>query len=740
MRQSLWIFSSLAIFSAQHLHAQNNVLEEVIVTAQKRSESLQDVPVAVTAFTEDTIQNSRISDITDVAVMTPNLTSNANTTPFTTRLQIRGIGTSQTDPALEPSVGLFVDGIFMGRTGLGTADLTDIERIEVLQGPQGTLYGKNTNAGAISIVTKRPNQLENEGYIDASIGNFAARKITASLSAPISDTVAYRVSASIHQRDGLFDNAGSQPDQNDIDDWNIQGKLLVAPNDRLELLFGFAHIERDTQCCAPDSIQGDAVQAELVRQGFAIDENDPYDFNSATDAPDAFSMESDLLSLHIDYDLGWGSLSSITAWNDYEYFVTQDGDASQLDLLRQVREPNSGDSFSQEIRLSGSVDTSLDYQLGLFFYDQTTNRGNRGDHIVLGADFVSIADQQNLPLPFPTIGLVAQPGDSVRYEVSWDTSTIALFGQATWHLNQEWHLTAGLRWTDEEREADLFSETISTAPLGDVFAFLSTVSTPIDAQLDRSSENPDWLLKLAYDVGANTLLYASVATGTKSGNFNGVSGEAEFREFDDEETLSYELGIKSTIFDGRLRLNAAVFQTEIEQLQAGQQLPTGFGTFVSNEGEVEVAGVDVQIDAAPLANLTLGAGLMYLDTYEFTEGERAGTELPFTAELSANVSATFFLPYAGGGVYLRTDYAYMSDHFTNGADASRLSPSDTDDRSVLNGQLGWRNDNWNLSVWGRNLTDEEYAVQSVLPQAFSGQQSFFLMPPRTYGLALRYDL
>ena len=237
---ALTLYGSAAI-------AQTAVLEEVIVTATKRSESLQDIPVTVNAFNSDTIQEAGISDANDVAVLTPSLNINTNISPFNARMTIRGIGTAQTDPALEPSVGLFVDGVFMGRTGLGMSDLTDIERIEVLQGPQGTLYGKNTNAGAISVVTKQPSLEGTEGYVDVGVGNYGMGKATGSISGPIGDTVGYRLSGNVHKRDGFYDNA-SGADLSDADDWNLQGKLLWEATDNLSFLLSASHVERDTTC------------------------------------------------------------------------------------------------------------------------------------------------------------------------------------------------------------------------------------------------------------------------------------------------------------------------------------------------------------------------------------------------------------------------------------------------------------------------------------------------------------
>ncbi len=722
-------------------HAETLMLEEVIVTAQKRSESLQDVPVAVTAFSADTIQEAGISDTSDLAVMTPSLHANSTASPFTTRLTIRGIGTSQTDPALEPSVGLFVDGVFLGRTGLGTSDLTDIERIEVLQGPQGTLYGKNTNAGAISIITKRPNIEEFEGYVEASVGNYSMGKLTATASGPLGDTVAYRLSGNVHQRDGYYDNAGvGMDDQDDADDWNVQGKLLWEPNDRLSVLLSAAHVERDTTCCGADSTQGDAVQEELARQGLAPDKNDPYDYKVATDQEDTFSMESDQVSLHIDYDLGWGSITSITAWNDYNFTVSVDADRTQLDVLNNSTDAyNEGDSLSQELRLDSSFGDNIDYMVGLFYYEQTTQAGDKSPTTTIGEDFITIVDQQDLPFPFPTIGLIAQPGDYLFGENTWDNETIAVFGQATWHLGERWHLTGGLRWTDEERKADLFGDSVSTAPLAPNISLWRILSPPIDAKFDRTSENVDWLAKVAYDIGDSSMIYASAGTATKSGNFTGAGGAPDEREFDDEDTISYELGLKSTLLDSRMRLNAAAFYTEIEEYQFQQQLPSGIGTFVSTAAEVETSGIDIQLEALPLPNLTLTAGLLYMHEYEVTAGPNKGDALPFTADFSGNLGATLVFPLADGGVYLRADYIFMDDHATNVSPEADLRAQDIQDRELLNARIGWRNDNWNISVWGKNLTDDEYAVQTTNTFGFTGADFYFLAPPRTYGATLRYD-
>jgi iron complex outermembrane receptor protein len=723
----------LSVYASSPL-AQTNALEEVVVTATKRAQSLQDVPMAVNAFNADTIETAGINDAGDLAILTPALNINVNTNPFAARMVIRGVGTAQTDPALEPSVGLFIDGIYLGRTGLGMSDLTDIERIEVLQGPQGTLYGKNTNAGAISVITKKPSFEKSEGYIEASVGNYSMNKLTASISGPLTQNLAYRLSGNINQRDGYYDNSAGV-DFNDADDWNIQGKLQWEPTESLS----GSRVERDTTCCGADAVQDESVNNELVAQGLSPDSNDPYDYNVQSNADNRFAMESDLLSMTIDYDTGWGAIKSITAWNDYSYRVDQDPDRSELDILTLSNDKYSGDSFSQELRFTASPNDNVDYMLGVFYLEQNTKRGGDEPFVFIGDDIITIGSQQDLPFPLP-FNFLVQPGDSLTVDMDQDAETIAFFGQGTWHIGDQWHITGGLRWSDEEKKSDLFSQTYSTAFSYQILgaSFLDSVSTPIDATLERSSDNVDWMLRAALDIGDDSMVYASAGTGTKSGGFQTVNGAADDREFDDEDTTTYELGVKSTLLDARLRINAAAFYSEIENFQAQRQLETGIGTYVSNESKVETSGVDLQVEAAPMPNLVLSAGLLYMHKYEITDGPEKGADLPFTAEFSGTLAATLVFPLGDGGVYWRTDYSYMDDHVTNVASAAQLRDADYDNRNLVNSKLGWRNDSWNVSIWGKNLTDDKYAMQTAAPFLVSGMDAYFLAPPRTFGATVRY--
>lgn len=728
--------------TAISLMAQTHGLEEIIVTASKRTESLQDVPITVNAFSAQVIQEAGINNADDLAILTPSLTISTNITPATAAFRIRGIGTSQSDIALEPSVGLFIDDVYLNRSGLGMSDLNDIERIEVLQGPQGTLYGKNTNAGAVSIFTKKPNLDTFEGYVETSVGDYDLRKVTASASGPLSETIAYRITGNVHEKDGYMENSSGE-DLNGADDWHVIAKLLYAPTDSLSFLLNGSHVDRDTNCCGADAVQSDVVNDELASRGLPTDKNDPYDYKVATDLDGKFKSETDALSLVIDYEQKWGDIKSITAWGDSDGSATRDVDVSQLDVIYQYDGVSSGDNFSQELRYSSNFDSSLNYQLGFFYYQSTTKGGNNQPWTILGEDIITIGSRvpelgalvpEGVPLSF-----VAQPGDSIRAKVKLDTENVALFGQTTWEINDRWRTTGGLRWTYEQKDADLLVAVDSTATSAALtgLSLLTSVTTPIDDDFTRDTSDINWLLTTSYDMFDEVMVFGRIATGSKSGGFNTVNGTAAEREFDDESTISYEAGMKSTFLDARLRINASAFYTEIEDFQIQQQLETGIGTRVANQGDVETSGIDLNLEALPLPNLTLTAGLLYMHKAEITSGPNDGNELPFTADYSGNLSATLVLPLADGGFYLRADYSYMDDHLTNGAAVT--DDKDIQDRSLLNMKAGWRNDHWNASVWAKNLNDDPYAGLTAETLPLSGMDAYFLAPPRTYGATLRYD-
>jgi iron complex outermembrane recepter protein len=733
-----WLRASSALIvlcsALASTHSQAQTLEEVIVTATKREQNIQDIPVTVTAISAMDIQEAGVNDIGDVSQMVPSLTVSSNISPFSTGIRIRGIGTTQLDPSLEASVAFILDGVFMGRSGLGMSDLTDIERIEVLQGPQGTLYGKNSNAGVISVITKPPNIEETEGYVEANVGDYDLQKYVGSVSGPITDSVAYRLSGQWHEHDGWLES-DTGDDLNAVEDWNVMTKLLWEPTDTLSLLLSASHVERDTSCCAGDSTQTAAITDELLRQELPVPKNDAFDYKNNADIDSSFALNADAANLKINYESDFVTLSSLTAWNDYDTQGSTDAERSQLDVLGIVNNKFTGELFSQEFRLTSSLEGPWQYLAGLYFTDETLTQNDDGNGLVrVGADIVTVGIAHT---GSPLFRLAVAEGDTVFIDSTWNNETFAVFGQTTYSFAGAWEATLGLRYTSEEKEADLFSQPFSTAPLfGTGSSLMEIAYGYVDDSFNRSSNDLTGLISLSYFVAEDIMVFATASTGSKSGGFNGGAGTGVPREYDDETTSNFELGVKSQLFENRLQLNATVFYTEFDDLQYLAQNPSGVGTFVDN-GDAETQGVDVEFSAAPWPFLRLSGGLLYLDA-KYTSGQLydQGLDVNHAPDWSGALASTLLLPLGNGIVYLRGDYSFMDDHQTN---AGYQTPETEQDKEIVNAKLGWRNDQWDASVWVKNATDEAYSSLAYAPLAFSGSEGQALKAPRTYGATLRYS-
>jgi iron complex outermembrane recepter protein len=713
-------------------------LEEVIVTATKRAENLQDIPVSVTALSATTLQEAGVENIEDVAQLVPSLTVNTNINPFAAGVRIRGFGTQQNDPSLEASVAFILDGVYMGRSGMGMSDLTDVERIEVLQGPQGTLYGKNSNAGVVSVITKDPNTEENEGFVEATLGDYDNQRYVASSSGPINDALAYRLAGSWHDQNGWMENPGGD-DLNGGTDWNARGKLLWQASDTLSLLLTGSHVDRNTSCCAADATQTSAITDQLIKQGLPVPKNDAFDWKNSVNVDSKFDLTADMITAKLDYDLEWGVITSLSAWNQYDYTTDTDGDRSQLDVLAVVDDKYSGNAWSEELRLTSELDGPLQYVAGLYAAHEKNTRGDGSSFTVIGNDVLSVAKAALPPPQNGLVRLVVQPGDYVTIDNTWETDTLALFGQTTYNFTDELALTLGGRYSNENKDADFLVTTYSSSVAGQDPSFPSSplvdqAYAPIDQDFNRGDDGFTGLANLSYFVTPEIMIFTSVTSGTKSGGFNGVAGEGAPREFEPEDSTNYELGIKSRMLEDRLQLNATAFYTEFTDLQFIAQNTVGTGFYVSNAAEGTSQGIDMDFSAMPLDNLILGGGLQYLDA-QYTKGLLEEFDVPFAPTWSGNLSATLLLPLADGMTYLRGDYSFMGDHFANN---TYQPPATEQDKALLNARLGWRNDNWDAALWVKNITDEAYSAQTAAPLTFTGTEAEFLEAPRTYGVTVRY--
>lgn len=676
----------------------SSLLEEIVVTAQKRSESLQDVPISVTAFSGEALKELGINDSTQIVSQISNLSygtplGEGNNPAFT----MRGVGLNDFQDSNEGPVGLYVDGVYLGTQAGQVLQLFDVERVEVLRGPQGTLYGRNTTGGLLHFISAKPTE-DFEGYASVTFGEYSTKNFEGVLSGSLTDTVRARLSLANNRADGYIENrVGS--DGNDSD--NISGRLQLQflPSDDLNILVG-VHATEVNQLAqlyghqgtgsvdAAGTIPCTVAQAEAVGTcfdfgGYRDNDGDPlkgdWNFKGPLEV-DVFGAVST-----VEYSMANGmEFVSITAFESVERVYAEDSDASPLDAADLVgfvkfQDFRAGyaieaEQFSQEFRLSRESDT-LNWVVGAYYYDDAK-------------ETMDGSDRQFLDVP----GFFNQVVD---YDL--DTTSWSLFGQMDYNLTDRLVATAGLRVTEEEKDI-----TYSTAFDG---------VTALD-RVKRSEDFSDvsWRLGLSYDAAEEVLLYATISKGFKSGGFNGgfLFDEIQLEPFDEETLISYELGIKSTLADGKLRFNGALFYYDYTDLQ--------FITFPApgvpaiGNGDAEIYGADVEVIWNVAGNFEVLLGLGLLET-EAQDGFGAleGNDLALSPDVSANGVFRYFHEVENfGTLAYQLDFSYAGDQFFS-VDATPFNELD-EPYSVWNASVSYTspNDTFKVRLAVDNVFDKEY--------------------------------
>jgi len=531
-------------------------LEEVVVTAQKRDQSLQDVPLAITVLGAADLERINAQDIKDIQFSTPNLTvdgSNAVQQSF----GIRGISDFSRNPGYDNRVGVYVDGVWVGRSTASNQAAIDIQSIEVLRGPQGTLFGKNTVAGAISITTKKPTE-DLSGSLAVDLGNYNLQKTTASINVPLSDNVLTKLNVSTTKRDGYVEDVLKSKDYDDRDEQAIRGQLLWNLSDNTEVLFGFDRVDNELSGTISER-DGDPLAPK------------PYEvaLNGAQD----MASEVKGMGLTINHTLASGfELTSITGKRYSEWTLTdndEDYTASAIGVSSSFIEES--DHISQEFRLASPENDDFDYVLGVYFLDQKITGTND-----------SVAPLAFL-VPSDTTGFLLES----RADSEVDVSSFAAFAHGNYQLTDSLELTAGLRYTKEEKEIDY-----SISDTGPFF----TNATLKD---DRSASNWSPKASLNWFVNEDVMIYGSYSKAYKSGGWNAdMVASADAIAFDDEEVDSFEIGMKSTLLDGRMRFNATAYHANYTDYQVFSFVPlSSGGTLITltNAGEVTTQGVEMDL-------------------------------------------------------------------------------------------------------------------------------------------------
>jgi len=738
------LFAALAatvgVASAQDAGSQQ--IEEVVVTATRRDQSFQDVPMAVSALTSQQLLDAGVNEFQKIQSQVPSLEIEGNTNPFTTSLRIRGMGNLANIPNFEPAVGLFVDGAYRSRSGVAMGDLLDVERIEVLRGPQSVLYPKNVTAGLINVITQRPTD-DFSAWGGASFGNLDYWQLQGGINGAITDGVRGRLAAVTSDRDGSFDDSVNRTHSGGFARTAYRGQLEFDIGDRANLRLIAGYSDKDGDCCSPDVLPGPISKNFLGLLGRPVD-TDP--LNRKTTYSDPYHFEGDQYDLLADfsYEFDWAVLTSTTSLDHFDVKSQIDSEQSAFTAAVFIDRQES-DAFGQEFRLTSAGDGPISWMTGAYFYDNDFTRGSLDANepiLVLGPDVV--------PLPSPFNGA---PGDKSSFESKNDTRHWSLFGQVDWQATERTKLSAGMRYIDEKKSIDVRSN-YDVAALPSL-ALNTTVPTPIGAE--RSMDGLAWNLSALFDVTADTTAYATVSEGYKAGGYNGdwdQSGllTAAKREFEDETVLNLEAGLKSRFWNDQATLNVSVFRSEFEDFQNASFL--GLNFLVRNAEKVVTQGIELDGSVRPLAGLTLDYAVTYLDAEydEFTQGacyfgrtptnaaertcDLSGETLPNAPDWRTNLGVQYEHALAAGTGFIRTDWTYVS---AQNADTGLDPRAEQDAYNLLSARLGWRNGRYSVSLWGENLTDETVitaAGQQTVFGGIDGGMQFFLNEPRTYGVTM----
>jgi iron complex outermembrane recepter protein len=697
-------------------------IEEIVVTARKREEALQDVPVAITALSAAALEERQIGDLAEMGSTVPNLTIYAARGSNTTlTAYMRGVG--QADPlwGVDPGVALYVDDVYIARPQGALLDVYDIERIEVLRGPQGTLYGKNTIGGAIRYVSA-PLESEWEGSFGATIGNYGQTDWKAMLNIPLGERAAFRIAGASLENDGYGTNLVQGVPTGNKDAKAARAALRWQPSDELDIRFSADFTRDDSNPRGAQRLVPNRFEPLFSGQPPRPANDNPFDVDSDFEPINRTDMDG--YSLTIDWaaseTLGF---KSITAYREGETLTYIDFDTLPYPIAN-VSATYEDDQLSQEFQLLYDDGGKMNGVLGFYYFD-----GSAGGQV-----------RNNF------LGLLF--GDT---QGTMDTESWAVFGEGTYQLTDTLGLTVGVRYTSEKKSVDVLNRGYSDA----------TYTTPISvaADFDDSKTFDSFAPRVVLDWRArdNVMAYLSYSEGFKSGGFNVRANQVAVPDsaepFDDETITTYEIGAKTTWADGRLTVNGAYFFSDYEDIQLsvftaydsnGDGVDDAFFGDFTNAGAGEVQGIELEIAAYPVDGLALQLTGAWLDT-EYTEYITAGVNVAdqqkFTnaPEWQFGFNGTYTHGIGSlGTLTWQAGYTYQSEVYPT-TDLSELIKQGS--YGLVNASLAWVTEDqaWRIALWGKNLADEEYRTTGYNIETALGIHTGFYGAPRTYGLSVSYN-
>lgn len=753
---------------------------EIIVSARRRDESAQDVPIALSVVGAAQLEQTGNYTLTQIQQIVPSLQV-FSFNPRNTNINIRGLGSNValTNDGLENGVGFYVDNVYFGRVGQSQFDLVDLQQIEVLRGPQGTLFGKNTTSGAINISSRKPS-FDPEFSGEASVGDYGYYQLRASASgALVDDLLAVRVSGSVTERRGFLYNDTQNERAQDYSNWSVRGQLLFTPTADLEVrvIGDFARQKQnhvlnifagyfgtyENGATIPNSFAERAARFP----GYSFPAIDPFARRGEADSHYQSNMDGYGVSGQVDWDIGAVKLTSITAYRWWDWNPANDGDSTSLPVITKAQQANRQRQFSQEIRLASDSDGPIDYVVGAYYFWQVI-RGKGASAYGPAAALWNRPATSPLPL---AAWEAALDGFEANSTSDPRTKSYALFGQLDWKFTDRLTLTAGLRYTHEKKSGSFTQVHVAGIDLSTLPTLLAAQAAGIRAQFNPvtsystgfTDNSLSGLATLSWQFSDDALAYATYSRGNKSGGLNLTNLPAGLRPEDvaavaPEKVDSYELGIKSEWFDKKVTLNVAGYWTEIRDYQTAitEQVQNSVNVrqYIANIPGVRSRGVEGDLSFAPSERASFYASVAYADTTysDYPNAPQAperlnisgiqdltGEQLPgvpkFTYTLGGDVSAP--LGNLGGrdlSIYAHADYSHRSSFNTS---SSNSIYADVPAYGIANARIGFRTDDglFDLSIWARNLFDKDY-FQTLSP-AVTGIVTSLIGEPRTIGATLR---
>jgi iron complex outermembrane receptor protein len=744
-----------------------------VTGARRREEAVQDVPIPVSLIDGELITESGAFNVNRVKELVPSVQLYSSN-PRNTGVNIRGLGSpfGLTNDGIEPGVGYYVDGVLHARPAATTLDFVDVERIEVLRGPQGTLFGKNTTAGAILVTTRKPS-FTPEYDFELGLGEDDFVQAKGSIAGPLGDKIAGRLSLTSTQRDGLLYNVATQESVNDIDNLAVRGQLLLTPTDRADVTFSFDYTDQQPNGYAQVFAGAVPTQRSAYRQFSAIaadlnyvpPSTDPFDRLIDHDTLWRSGNEMGGAAANIDVEIGPGTLTSTTAWRFWNWNPSNDRDYIGLPVGTLSQAPSTHEQVTQEIRWAGELAGSVSAVFGLFAFDQQLNTDPVHTEQAGAALYRFLWTAPNTPA-----AATPELFDGYTSEITSELNTVsaALFGQLDWAITNRLHLLPGIRFNYDQKDVD-FDRRVSGGPENPTVAELQQllgVYRPQAFEGDVSDSNVSGQLTLQYAASERINAYATYATAFKSVgvNLGGLPLDANSQtvlsaaEVAPEDVRHFEIGFKASPTPGTTA-NLTFFNTQIEDFQT-QVTNAQFGVargYLANADKVRVRGAEFDGNWHVGSRFAVRASVTYTDAeyVSFTDAppplegtggpafvDASGRVLPGISEWAASLGAE----YRRQGNFLRKPGefftgldVYYRDDFSSSATPSQYL--NIEGYALLNLRVGFRSDNggWSGYLWARNLTDEQYFEQLLAAPAGNGAGHFgaVLGDPRVYGATLR---